>query len=187
MEEQKVPTIVANDVIVAMAYKLSVDGEEVDSADESNPLEFIQGCHNIITGLENQLYGMKIGEQKQVVVAPEDGYGEIDPEALVDIARSEFPQDIPLEVGVDLDIRDEDGDILTATIIEVGKTTVKLDFNHPLAGETLHFDIKVVGLRTPSEEELNHGHVHGSHSHEDEEFDEEFIEYFDDDESKEAK
>lgn len=180
MEDNIIPDMVADNLIVAMAYKLSVNGEEIDSADEASPLEFIQGYHNIIPGLEEQLYGMKIGEQKQVMVAPEGGYGEVDPEALVEIPRSEFPKDIPLEVGIELDMRDEDGDVLTATIIEVSKNSVKLDFNHPLAGETLHFDIKIIGLRTPSEEELDHGHVHGSDFDEDEEFDEEFVEYFED-------
>ena len=184
MEEQKLPEIVVDDVIVSIVYKLTVNGEEVDAADESNPLEFIQGCHGIIPGLEQELYGMKIGDQKQVLVAPADGYGDIDPEAFVDVPRSEFPKDIPLEIGVELDIRDEDGEVLTAEIIEVKSKTVTLDFNHPFAGESLHFDVKIVGLRTPSQEELEHGHVHGDHDHEDEEFDEEFIEFIEDEDKK---
>ncbi len=184
MNEQIKPEMVANDVVVSMAYTLKINGEEVDSSEASGPLEFLQGSHNIITGLENQIYGMKIGDTRQVVVLPEDGYGEVDPQAMIDVPRSEFPPEMPLEVGVELDIRDEDGEIFPATIVEVTPSTVKLDFNHPLAGETLHFDIEIVDLRVPTPEELAHGHAHGEHFHEDE-FEGEFIEYFEDEDEEE--
>src|SRR5512135_1410851 len=117
-----------------MAYSMKVKGEEVDSCGEDDPLLFIQGQHNIVTGLENQIYGMKIGDRKHVTVSPMEGYGDIDPEALVDLPRSEFPAEIPLEVGVELDITDEDGEVMTAAIVEVHPETIRLDFNHPFAG-----------------------------------------------------
>ncbi len=184
MNEIEKPEMVANDVVVSMAFTLKINGEEVDSSEESGPLEFLQGSHNIITGLENQIYGMKIGDTRSIVVSPEDGYGEIDPQAMIDIPRSEFPPDMPLEVGIELDIRDEDGEVFPATIVEVTSSTVKLDFNHPLAGETLNFDVEIVDLRAPTPEELEHGHVHGEHFHDDD-LEEEFIEYFEDeDENK---
>lgn len=184
MNENTKPEIVANDVVVSMAYRLKVNGEEVDSSDESGPLEFLQGSHNIINGLEDQIYGMKIGDTRSIIVQPKDGYGEIDPLAMIDVPRSEFPPDLPLEVGVELDIRDEDGEIFPATIVDVNPSMVRLDFNHPLAGETLTFDVEIVDLRAPTAEELEHGHVHSGHTHHDE-FEEEFLEYFDDeDESK---
>jgi FKBP-type peptidyl-prolyl cis-trans isomerase SlyD len=161
-----------------MEYTLSIGGEEVDSSKDSGPLEFLQGSHNIITGLESQLYGMRIGDTRQIIISPEDGYGEVDPQAMIDM---------PLEVGIELEIRDEDGELFPATIVEVSPATVKLDFNHPLAGETLQFDVEIVDLRAPTPEELDHGHVHGGHSH-NEHFDEEFSEYFEEeDEGEEEK
>jgi len=183
VSEKGKPDIVSNDVIVAMEYKLTIEGEEVDSSEESGPLEFLQGGHNIITGLENQLYGMKIGDTRSIVVTPQDGYGEVDPQALIDVPRAEFPADLPLEVGIELDIRDEDGEIFPASVVEVNQNTVRLDFNHPLAGETLQFDVRILDLRAPSPEELAHGHVHGEHHHDDD-FDDEFIEYFEDEDEK---
>lgn len=175
MEEKSNPTIVADDVVVSMDYKLTVNGEVLDSSDGTDPLEFLQGHQNIVPGLERELYGMKIGDSKQVTVAPEDGYGPVDKDAFLEISRDEFPEDIPLEVGVELDLRDEDGDVMSATISNVQGDLVELDLNHPLAGETLQFDVKISGLRLPTEEELAHGHVHG-HDHDDydEDFDDEF-------------
>lgn len=184
MNEINKPEMVANDVVVSMAYTLKINGEEVDSSAESDPLEFLQGSHNIITGLENQIYGMKIGDTRQVVVTPEDGYGDVDPQAMIDVPRSEFPPEMPLEVGVALELRDEDGEIFPAIIVEVTPATVKLDFNHPLAGETLHFDVEVVDLRAPTPEELAHGHVHGAHIHH-HEFDGDFTDSFTDEDEEE--
>lgn len=175
MEEKTNPTIVADDVVVSMDYKLTVNGEVLDSSDGTDPLEFLQGHQNIVPGLERELYGMKIGDSKQVTVAPEDGYGPVDKDAFLEISRDEFPEDIPLEVGIELDLRDEDGDVMSATISNVQGDLVELDLNHPLAGETLQFDVKISGLRLPTKEELAHGHVHGhDHGDYDEDFDDEF-------------
>lgn len=183
MNENLDPTVVADDVVVTMDYTLTVNGEVIDSSDGSDPLEFLQGHQNIVPGLERELYGLKIGESKKVTVTPAEGYGEVDLDAFLDISRSEFPDDIPLEIGVELDLRDDDGEVMSATISQVEGDNVQLDLNHPLAGETLEFDVKIVGLRQPTEEELEHGHVHG-HDHDDydEDFDEEFIEAADDEE-----
>lgn len=180
MNEIKDPTVVADDVVVTMEYTLTVNGEVIDSSEDTDPLEFLQGYQNIVPGLEHELYGMKVGQSKKVSVSPADGYGEVDMDAFLEISRSEFPDDIPLELGVELDLRDEDGEIMSATISKVEGDMVQLDLNHPLAGETLDFEVKVVGLRSPTEEELEHGHVHG-HDHDDydEDFDEEFIDAVD--------
>lgn len=183
MNENIDPTVVADDVVVTMDYTLMVNGEVIDSSDGNDPLEFLQGHQNIVPGLERELYGMKVGEGKKVTVTPAEGYGEVDLDAFLDISRSEFPDDIPLEIGVELDLRDDDGEVMSATISQVEGDNVQLDLNHPLAGETLEFDVKIVGLRQPTDEELEHGHVHGSdHDDYDEDFDEEFIEAADDEE-----
>lgn len=161
MNTPKKPAEIADDVVVMLKYVLTVDGEEVDSADEKDPIAFLQGSGEIIPGLEKALYGMKIGQSKKVTVAPAEGYGDHEPEAMMSVPRSEFPEDIPMEVGIELDVRDEDDEVMSATIVDVTKDEIKLDFNHPLAGKTLHFDITVVDLREATEEELEHGHVHG--------------------------
>lgn len=165
MSENNDLTLVADDLVVIMDYTLTVDGEVVDSSEEDGPIEFLQGHGNIIPGLEAHLGGLKVGESLQVTVAARDGYGEFDPEQIVDVPLDEFPEEICVEPGVELEMQDQDGDTLFARIVSVGKSRVKLDFNHPLAGKDLTFDVTVVGLRAPTPEELEHGHVHGSEGH----------------------
>ena len=172
METISQPTSIADDVVVRLDYTLTVEGQVVDSSDESEPIEFIQGYGQIIPGLERELYGMKVAEAKTVKVAAADAYGELDPEALVEFPRTEFPQDIPVELGTELQVRDDDGNILMARITDFSDDTVQLDFNHPLAGKDLTFDVKVVELRVATEEEKAHGHAH-SHGDEGDEEDEE--------------
>ncbi|MBX3038040.1 MAG: peptidylprolyl isomerase [Anaerolineales bacterium] len=153
-------------VVVSMEYKLTVDGEVLDSSDQAGPLQFLAGYGNIIPGLEKEMMGMKIGDSKEVTVQPEDGYGEFDEEAFMDVPRSEFPADMKLEEGAELHITDEDGEHQAAYVLSFDDKTVKLDFNHPLAGAVLNFYVKVVALRKPTDEELDHGHVHeGGHHH----------------------
>ena len=160
------PEQIADDVVVSLEYTLTVDNEVVDTSEDSEPIVFLQGHGNIIPGLEQALYGLVVGDQKEVVVQPADGYGELDPEAFADVPRKEFPPQIPMEVGIELQMRDKSGDILDARIDAVDEDTVRLDFNHPLAGKQLNFSVKVVSLRNPSPEELEHGHVHiPGHSH----------------------
>lgn len=155
---------VADNTAVSMEYTLTVDGEVLDSSKENGAIEFLQGYGNIIPGLESELDGMAVGDSKDVVVTAKDGYGESDPDDIKDVSRDEFPEEIPLKVGVDLEMKDEDGHIVHGTILEVGKESIKMDFNHPLAGKELHFSVKVVSVREPTEEELAHGHIH-SHGH----------------------
>lgn len=152
--------------VVLMNYTLKVDGEVLDTSVGHEPLEFLQGAGNIIPGLEQELYGLGIGESKQVIVQPEEGYGTIDPEAFVEVPKGDFPPTIPLEVGVELQVTNEDGQPLSARIESVDDETVKLDFNHPLAGKELHFEVTIVGMRDATDEENEHGHVHdGGHHH----------------------
>ena len=151
--------------VVLMNYTLKVDGEVLDTSVGHEPLEFLQGAGNIIPGLEQELYGMGIGESKNVVVAPEEGYGTIDPEAFVEVPKEDFPPTIPLEVGVELQVTNQDGQPLSARIDSVSDDSVKLDFNHPLAGKELRFEVTIVGLREATDEENEHGHAHGGGHH----------------------
>ena len=160
MDTQNKPGDVADDVVVSIDYTLTVEGEVVDSTEGDEPLAFLQGHQNIIPGLERELTGMKIGDSKTVVVPPSQAYGEIDPENIIDVPRGEFPTEIPLETGTELEVKNENGEVLSATIASVSTDSVKLDFNHPLAGKELTFNVTVVDLRAPTEEELAHGHIH---------------------------
>ncbi len=178
METENKPRAVADDVVVSIDYTLTVEGQVVDTTEGDEPLNFLQGHQNIIPGLERELAGMMIGDSKKVVVTPAEAYGEVDPDNIIDVPRSEFPEEIPLEPGTELEVKNSDGEVLSATINQVNDDTVKLDFNHPLAGKELTFDVTVVDLRVATEEELAHGHAHDEGGEEDEDFEED--EEFDD-------
>lgn len=153
---------VSDDLVVSMHYTLTLeDGEVIDSSVEGDPMQFLQGFGQIIPGLEKELYGMAIGDNKKVVVAAVDGYGDIDPDAFQVVSRDIFPEDLALDEGMGLRMRDQGtGQLIETYIAEIRPTEVLLDFNHPLAGEILTFDIKIADLRAATDEELAHGHVH---------------------------
>lgn len=157
--------LVQNGLVVSMEYTLKVDGEVIDSSEGHDPLEFLAGYGNIIPGLESKMIGMKIGESKDVVVSAMDGYGEYDEDAFLDVPRGQFPKDMPVEEGLELTVRDDSGEGRYARIESVEGETVRLNFNHPLAGDELNFNVKVVALREPTDEELDHGHVHADGHH----------------------
>ena len=157
--------IVENGRVVSMEYALRVDGEVLDSSEEAGLLQYLAGYDNIVPGLEREMLGMKIGESKDVVVKAEDGYGEFDEEAFMEVPRTEFPEDMKLEEGMELHITDEDDQHQAAYVTGFDDKTVQLDLNHPLAGAELHFNVTVVALREPTDEELDHGHVHEEGHH----------------------
>jgi FKBP-type peptidyl-prolyl cis-trans isomerase SlyD len=156
---------VADGQVIEMDYTLRVDGAIIDASSEHGPIEFIQGKGNIIPGLEKALYGMTVGESKDVVVLAGDAYGEKDSQAYMEVPRNQFPVDIPMESGTQMELHDEAGQPMVARIDRVGETSVWLDFNHPLAGKELHFAVKIAGLRPATQQELDHGHVHSGHDH----------------------
>jgi FKBP-type peptidyl-prolyl cis-trans isomerase SlyD len=165
MSKDTVKDTVMDGLVVSMEYTLSVDGEVLDSSKDAGPLQFLAGYDNIVPGLEREMLGMKIGESKDVLVLPEDGYGEFDDEAFMEVPRSEFPSDMELEPGLELNVSDEDGQRQLAFVESFNDETVRLDFNHPLAGAELQFTVTVIGLREPTKEELDHGHVHEEGHH----------------------
>ena len=142
----------AEDAVVAIGkkvkfdYTLTVDKAVVETSKGKQPLEYNPGRGELIPGLEKELLGMKAGDAKTVVVKPEDGYGVVRPDALRDFERSKLPKDMAPKVGMVVEMQDEKGTSFPAKIAEVNDKTVKLDFNHPLAGKTLAFDVKVVSI-----------------------------------------
>ncbi len=157
---------VDKDLVISMNYELKVENAIVDYSEEGDPLVFLQGHDNIIPGLEKAIQGMKVGETKDVLVKAAEAYGEFDPENFTEVPRAEFPAEIPLEIGTEIGVYDENGEELTAYIEEVEADKITLNFNHPLAGKDLEFKVKIVDIRPATAEELEHGHVHGTHEHE---------------------
>jgi FKBP-type peptidyl-prolyl cis-trans isomerase SlyD len=153
---------VADNVVVSLEYVLRLDdGEIVDQSDGRDPLQFLQGSGEVIPGLEQALLGMYVGDEKEVVIAPSDAYGEYDPENYEILPRSAFPEDLELSVGMELALSDSETDeVFEAHVAKLKGDKVVIDMNHPLAGETLHFDVKIAGLRQATSEELDHGHAH---------------------------
>ena len=148
--------------VVSVDYKLHLgDGEVVDESEPGKPLEYLHGGGEIVPGLERELEGLSTGESRKGVVPPEDGYGEHDPRGVQQIPRSAFPAGQRLEAGMEFLAQSGDGQQLPVSVREVRDDTVLIDLNHPLAGKTLHFDVTVRGVRAATEEERQHGHVHG--------------------------
>ena len=141
------PMTVSEGKSISMEYTLTLENKEVlDSNVGGEPLTFTQGSHQIIPGLETALDGMKAGERKQVTVAPEQGYGKVDPQAIQEVPIDQIPPDAR-KVGVQLQGKDGQGRVVHPTVTEVKEQVVVLDFNHPLAGKTLYFDVKILDIK----------------------------------------
>jgi FKBP-type peptidyl-prolyl cis-trans isomerase SlyD len=157
---------IAADKVVGVHYTLKNDGGEViDSSSESEPLYYLHGHDNIVPGLERKLTGRAIGDKLQVTVQPADGYGTRDTRGEQKVPRDAFPKDVKLEVGMQLALRDEKGQVVPLWITKVENDVVHVDLNHPLAGEVLHFDVEIVSIRAATKDELTHGHPHGPDGH----------------------
>lgn len=155
---------ITNNMVVSMNYTLKDKQGEVIDASGDEPLQYLQGFQNIIPGLEAALAGLKIGDKKQVVISPEDGYGSYNDELKVVIAKEQFSQGEEPEVGMLVQLDSPQGPMM-AQITAIEDSTVHLDLNHPLAGEELHFDVEITGIREASQEEISHGHPHGPGGH----------------------
>jgi len=171
LEERNDPTgemTVADGLVVSLAYTLRLDDdEEIDSADSADPLVYLHGARNIIPGLEQALTGMKVGDARKVSVEPDDAYGDVDPDAYELVPYDAFPEDVDLEEGMGLRMVDNNtGQQMEAYVSELRDDGALLDLNHPLAGETLHFEVEIVGLRRATSDEIAHGHAHSAdHTH----------------------
>ncbi len=137
---------VTNGKEVSLEYTLKLDDNSVvDSNVGGEPLRVTQGSHQIIPGLEKALEGMAVGEKKQITVTPPEGYGAVDPKAFQEVDKNLVPPD-SRAVGTQLQAKTADGRKVFPRVSEVKTDTIVLDFNHPLAGKTLHFDVKVLDV-----------------------------------------
>lgn len=137
------------DTLAAVDYTLRLNsGEIVDSSEEGDPMVFQYGRGQVIPGLERELAGLQQGDQKEIRVAPEDAYGPRQAEAVHQIPLDRFPEDLRPAVGMRLTVRGPQGEEVPFTIVAVGDNSATLDFNHPLAGETLIFSVTVRDVRT---------------------------------------
>lgn len=152
---------VQNDKVVSIDYTLKDDsGEVLDTSQEREPLAFIFGNGNIIPGLENALEGKEKGEELSVTIEPKEGYGEYDESLMFEVGKEQFQDASQIQEGMQVQAQNSNGEVQIFTIKSIGDEKVTLDANHPLAGQTLHFDVEVSDVREPTEEELDHGHVH---------------------------
>jgi FKBP-type peptidyl-prolyl cis-trans isomerase SlyD len=156
---------VSKNKVVSIHYTLkNSEGQILDSSSGREPLYYIQGIGNLIPGLENELENKQVGDKLQAVITPEHAYGERHDSLVQQVSKSGFQGDEELSIGMQVQIETNQG-VNIAVVTEISGENVTLDLNHPLAGETLHFDVEVMSLRDASKEELDHGHVHGPGGH----------------------
>ena len=151
---------ITDGVVVSLAYTLKVDGEEIEQADASDPLQYLHGSGRIVPGLETLLEGKRVGDKIHATLPPEETYGDYDPEEVDEVDRDSLDIDDDVTVGMVVEVEDEEGYLYVATITDITNETITLDFNPPLAGKVLTYDVEVLALREAAEDELDHGHVH---------------------------
>ncbi|MDZ4658328.1 MAG: peptidylprolyl isomerase [Bythopirellula sp.] len=146
---------------VAIEYRLTdEDGEELDNSGDDGPLTYVHGMQEIIPGLERALEGHSAGDQFQATIEPADAYGERYEELCLELSRDEFEDSAELELGMQFSLTDEDEEETVVTVVDFDDDVVVVDGNHPLAGETLHFDVKVHDVRPATAEEIEQSASH---------------------------
>ena len=157
---------ITKDKVVLINYTLKNNaGDVIDSSEGSDPLAYLHGAENIIPGLEKALEGKVAGDSLSVTISPEEAYGNFDESKVQSVPKEMFEDAGEVVVGAQYHAAGPDGGYITITVTEVTDDTVTVDANHPLAGETLNFEVAIVEIRDASEEELEHGHVHGAGGH----------------------
>ena len=137
--------MIENGKKVKIEYTLFVGGEVFDTSKGGDPMEYTHGSGQIIPGLERALDGLKPGDEKKVHVGPDDAYGPIHPQAVIQVPREQI-QDGSVEVGMMLTAKNDNGQTLQGIVTEVTESSVTVDFNHPLAGKELYFEITVIAV-----------------------------------------
>ena len=156
---------IADHKVVSFHYTLkNADGETLESSREREPMQYLHGANNIIPGLEAAMGGKSAGDQFEVTVEPEQAYGQWTEAAVQRVPLKHLQGDRKLEPGQVLVLQTQNGP-MQVKVVKVGKFNADLDANHPLAGQTLTFDVEVTDVRDATEEEIEHGHAHGPGGH----------------------
>ncbi len=157
---------IAANKAVSIEYTLTNEaGEVIDSSVGGAPLAYLHGAANIIAGLEKALEGKQAGDELNVTVEPEEAYGEFRPELVAMLPRNMFEGVDELEVGMQFHASAPDGGMQIVTIRALEGDEVTVDGNHPLAGQALTFQVKVIDVRDATADEIAHGHIHGEGCH----------------------
>lgn len=156
--------------VVALTYELKLNdanGAFVEKTEPANPLVFLYGAGQMIPDFENNIAGLKAGDNFAFGIVAAKAYGELDPEAVVTIPKDIFAEvgDM-LKVGATIPMRNNHGHTLQGVVQELTETDVIMDFNHPMAGKNLFFTGTILEMRDATQEEIDHGHVHGPGGHE---------------------
>ena len=155
--------------VVEFAYELEVDGQVVDRTTVEKPLDYIQGTGSLLPKLEEHIEGMETGDKFDVTLSPADGYGEVDPDRIIDLPKAAFEvngevrEDL-LVPGNTIPMMNSMGGVIPGVVLEVTADSVKMDLNHQMAGKTLHFTGEIVSVREATEKELTEG-LHGEYVH----------------------
>lgn len=132
---------------ITLTYKLSVNGTLLEVADAKTPFIYTHGKKQIVPGLEKNLTGLHVGDRKTVLVLPAEAYGLVNPKALREVEKDKLPPDVPQKVGALLEARNPEGVTMLVKIVEVKEKAVVIDFNHPLAGKELEFQVEVLNIK----------------------------------------
>ena len=158
--------------VIALDYKLTKDNESgdlIETTEGSQPMAFITGLGMMIPDFENNVKDKAVGDSFSFGIPSDKAYGARQEEAIMDLPKNTFIHEgelIPdLKVGNTIGLQDQDGNPFPAIVLEIADETVKMDLNHPLAGQDLHFTGTIVESRLATQEELDHGHVHGPNGH----------------------
>ena len=147
-EKVKQENVVKDGSVVSLQYSLSEEnGSLIESNKGKDPLKYTHGSKQIVPGLEKELTGMKVGGEKRVKVKPEDAYGLVNPKAFQEVAKEQIPAE-GMKVGATLAAKGPQGQEIPVRIHEIKEQTVVLDLNHPMAGKTLLFDIKILDIQS---------------------------------------
>jgi FKBP-type peptidyl-prolyl cis-trans isomerase SlyD len=156
---------IGKDSVVAIHYTLTdTKGTVLDSSNGQDPLTYLHGAHAIIPGLENALEGKSAGESLTVSIPPDQAYGLRDEAMVQEVSRKAFGN-IKVEPGMQFRAEGQNAGSRIVTVVAVDGDSIRIDANHPLAGQTLNFDVKIMTVRAATAEEVAHGHVHGAGGH----------------------
>lgn len=151
--------------VVSIHYIVSEEpGDEIESSHGRDPMAFLIGHGNIIPGLDKAIAGHSTGDKFDVVVAPDEAYGQRREDFVQRVAKKYFRDAEHLKPGMSTVLSTKDGP-RSVTVLKIGSSVVDVDLNHPLAGKTLRFAVEITDVRDATEEELAHGHAHGPHDH----------------------